>query len=86
MTFVLVSSVPAVTLSNWYGRPHGCGVVVKEMYSYTTPAVLVIPVESIDPDYAARIEVETEQADVALTVPSWGNNDFSTSWCRRSRP
>jgi periplasmic divalent cation tolerance protein len=32
---------------------------VKEMHSYATPAVLVIPVESVDPDYQAWIMDET---------------------------
>ncbi|MGC1359513.1 MAG: divalent-cation tolerance protein CutA [Xanthobacteraceae bacterium] len=35
-------------------------IVVKEMHSYTTPAVLVIPIESVDPDYQAWIMRETE--------------------------
>src|ERR1700761_8846656 len=34
-------------------------VAVKEMHSYTTPAVRVIPVESVDPDYQAWILRET---------------------------
>jgi periplasmic divalent cation tolerance protein len=34
-------------------------VAVKEMHSYTTPAVLVIPIESVDPDYQAWIMGET---------------------------
>jgi periplasmic divalent cation tolerance protein len=34
-------------------------VAVKEMHSYTTPAVLVIPLESVDPDYQAWIMRET---------------------------
>ena len=34
---------------------------VKEMHSYTTPAVLVIPIETVDPDYHAWIVAETEQ-------------------------
>jgi periplasmic divalent cation tolerance protein len=34
-------------------------VAVKEMHSYATPAVLVIPVESVDPDYQAWIMDET---------------------------
>jgi len=34
-------------------------VAVKEMHSYTTPAVLVIPVESVDRDYQAWIMGET---------------------------
>ena len=29
---------------------------VKEMHSYATPAILVIPLESVDPDYHAWIE------------------------------
>jgi len=32
---------------------------VKEMHSYTTPAILVIPIESVDPDYHAWIVAET---------------------------
>ncbi len=35
---------------------------VKEMHSYTTPAVLVIPLESVDPDYQAWIIAETQSA------------------------
>jgi periplasmic divalent cation tolerance protein len=33
---------------------------VKEMHFYTTPAILVIPIESVDPDYHAWIMAETE--------------------------
>ena len=33
---------------------------VKEMHSYSTPAVLVIPVENVDPDYHAWIVTETQ--------------------------
>ena len=32
---------------------------VKEMHSYTTPAILVMPLESVDPDYHAWIVNET---------------------------
>jgi periplasmic divalent cation tolerance protein len=32
---------------------------VKEMHSYSTPAVLVIPIENVDPDYHAWIISET---------------------------
>jgi periplasmic divalent cation tolerance protein len=32
---------------------------VKEMHSYTTPAILVLPIESVDPDYHAWIVTET---------------------------
>jgi periplasmic divalent cation tolerance protein len=35
-------------------------MAVKAMHSYTTPAVLVIPVENVDPDYHAWIMRETE--------------------------
>ena len=30
--------------------------------SHTTPAVLVIPIESVDPDYHAWIEAQTQAA------------------------
>jgi periplasmic divalent cation tolerance protein len=33
--------------------------VVKQMHSYTTPAILVIPVDRVDPDYNAWIMAET---------------------------
>jgi periplasmic divalent cation tolerance protein len=36
---------------------------VKHMHSYATPAILVIPIESVDPDYHAWIVAETEAAD-----------------------
>jgi len=35
---------------------------VREMHSYTTPAILVIPIESVDPDYHAWIVGETAAA------------------------
>jgi uncharacterized protein involved in tolerance to divalent cations len=31
------------------------------MHSYTTPAILVLPIETVDPDYHAWIVAETEQ-------------------------
>ena len=31
---------------------------VRQMHSYTTPAILVIPVEAVDPDYHAWIAAE----------------------------
>jgi periplasmic divalent cation tolerance protein len=33
---------------------------VRQMHSYTTPAVLVIPIENVDPDYHAWLVAETE--------------------------
>lgn len=38
------------------------GAAVKEMHSYTTPAILVIPIESIDNGYLAWLMAETEPA------------------------
>jgi periplasmic divalent cation tolerance protein len=38
---------------------------VKAMHSYTTPAILVLPVEDIDPDYRAWLMAETESAQTA---------------------
>jgi periplasmic divalent cation tolerance protein len=37
---------------------------VREMHSYTTPAVLVIPIEAVDPDYHAWIAAETREANI----------------------
>jgi periplasmic divalent cation tolerance protein len=34
---------------------------VKQMHSYSTPAILVLPVENVDPDYHAWIVSETEK-------------------------
>jgi periplasmic divalent cation tolerance protein len=36
------------------------GAAVKQMHSYTTPAILVLPIESVDPDYHAWIVAETQ--------------------------
>ena len=35
---------------------------VKEMHSYTTPAILVLPIERVDQGYLDWILAETEQA------------------------
>ena len=35
---------------------------VKDMHAYTTPAILVIPLESVDQAYLGWILAETEQA------------------------
>src|SRR5881227_3331017 len=37
-------------------------VAVKDMHSYTTPALLVLPIESVDPAYQAWLMAETEGA------------------------
>jgi periplasmic divalent cation tolerance protein len=35
------------------------GAAVKEHHSYTTPAIMTLPVDSVDPDYHAWIVNET---------------------------
>ena len=35
---------------------------VKELHSYQTPAIMVLPVENVDPDYHAWIVKETADA------------------------
>ncbi len=35
---------------------------VRQMHSYTTPAVLTIPIENVDPDYHAWLVAETAGA------------------------
>jgi len=40
----------------------GVRAAVKTMHSYTTPAILVIPLESVDPAYLAWLLAETEPA------------------------
>jgi periplasmic divalent cation tolerance protein len=35
---------------------------LRKLHSYTTPAFLVMPVESVDPDYHAWIVAETQEA------------------------
>jgi periplasmic divalent cation tolerance protein len=44
------------------GLADAVGGAVKEMHSYTTPAVLVVPIEAVDPAYHAWIVAETEGA------------------------
>ena len=35
---------------------------VRQMHSYTTPAILVLPIETVDPDYHAWMMAETAAA------------------------
>jgi len=42
------------------GLSEKVGSAVKEMHSYTTPAILVLPIESVDPDYHAWIVAEAK--------------------------
>jgi periplasmic divalent cation tolerance protein len=34
---------------------------VRQLHSYTTPAILVLPIESVDPNYKAWLLAETER-------------------------
>jgi periplasmic divalent cation tolerance protein len=34
---------------------------VRQMHSYTTPAILVLPIENVDPNYKAWLLAETER-------------------------
>jgi len=43
------------------GLAPAVGAAVRQMHSYTTPAILVLPVESVDPDYHAWILAETKE-------------------------
>jgi len=36
---------------------------VKDMHSYSTPAILVLPLESVDSDYLSWLLAETETAE-----------------------
>ena len=38
----------------------GVRTAVRRMHSYTTPAILVLPIERVDPDYNAWIMAETK--------------------------
>jgi periplasmic divalent cation tolerance protein len=40
-------------------------IINKEMHSYTTPAILVLPIESVDRGYLDWIMAETEPATKA---------------------
>jgi periplasmic divalent cation tolerance protein len=34
---------------------------VRQLHSYSTPAILVLPIESVDPNYNAWLMAETER-------------------------
>jgi periplasmic divalent cation tolerance protein len=42
------------------GLAEAVGAAVRAMHSYTTPAILVLPIEHVDPDYHAWIVGETQ--------------------------
>jgi periplasmic divalent cation tolerance protein len=42
------------------GLAEAVRVAVRQMHSYTTPAILVLPIESVDPDYNAWLLAETQ--------------------------
>ena len=50
------------TRSSLAGR---VGTAVKEMHSYTTPAIVVLPIESVDLGYLDWLMAETEPATKA---------------------
>jgi periplasmic divalent cation tolerance protein len=43
------------------GRAQAVRDAIKEMHSYTTPAMMVLPLESLDPDYHRWIVTETSR-------------------------
>jgi periplasmic divalent cation tolerance protein len=43
------------------GLAEAVRAAVREMHSYATPAILVLPIESVDPDYHAWIVNETQK-------------------------
>ena len=47
----------------------GVRAAVKEMHSYTTPAILVIPIESVDNRYLAWLMAETEVSSEEFGLP-----------------
>ena len=42
------------------GLAESVRAAVKSMHSYSTPAILVVPIESVDPDYHAWIVAEAK--------------------------
>jgi periplasmic divalent cation tolerance protein len=42
------------------GLAENVRAAVKDMHPYTTPAILVLPIESVDPDYHAWIVKEAQ--------------------------
>jgi periplasmic divalent cation tolerance protein len=42
------------------GLAEAVRAAVKQMHSYSTPAILVLPIESVDPDYLAWIVAEAQ--------------------------
>ena len=44
------------------GLAEAVRAAVRQMHSYTTPAILVLPIETVDPDYHAWIVAETQDA------------------------
>ena len=43
------------------GLADGVRGAVRELHTYTTPSIMVLPVEDVDPDYHAWIIQETSQ-------------------------
>jgi periplasmic divalent cation tolerance protein len=43
------------------GLAEAVRAAVRQMHSYRTPAILVLPIESVDPDYNAWLMAETQE-------------------------
>ena len=41
---------------------------VRELHSYTTPAILVLPIESVDPNYGEWLLTETRESRVSKSA------------------
>jgi len=41
---------------------------VRQLHSYTTPAILVLPIESVDPNYREWLLTETQESGVSKSA------------------
>ena len=41
---------------------------VRQLHSYTTPAILVLPIESVDPNYREWLLTETQESRVSKSA------------------
>ena len=61
------------------------GAAVKELHTYTTPAIMVLPVESLDPVYHQWIVTETRTTLTTPSSPARGRA-FDARRCPGTRP
>ena len=47
------------------GLAEAVRAAVKELHPYSTPAILAVPIEAVDPDYHAWIVAETQAASAS---------------------